>query len=118
VSARGGRSRRIRAQVTHNGRVVPLTPDGKPVADPRYTRACRTNRTRIAARRLHYVGLLRDVSHGSLSGELRQAVNKVFKTARDATAAYRIDWPPRRLRSAADAYPSVRFSTNSELQGS
>jgi hypothetical protein len=60
----------------------------------------------VAARHLHNLVLLRDLSPGrALAG----AVDEGLDMAADATHAYGLAWPPRVLASAADAYAALRF---------
>jgi hypothetical protein len=61
-----------------------------------------------AARYLHYVELLRDVD-GRLQPELRDAIDEAAKMARDAAAAYRLDWPPVHPANCEEAYAALRF---------
>lgn len=64
-----------------------------------------------AARYLHYLELLRDVC-GGVTPELRAALDEARKMARDAAAAYRLDWPPAHPMTCEEAYATVRFGTD------
>ncbi len=64
----------------------------------------------LAARHLHYVDLVSDLD--GMSDQLRRAVADAVRMARDAAAAYRLDWPPPRPITAHDAYAAVRFGAD------
>lgn len=59
-----------------------------------------------AARYLHNLGLLSDLRP---SRSLSAAIAEGLEMARDTTAAYRLDWPPRRPVTCEDAYSALRF---------
>lgn len=59
-----------------------------------------------AARYLHNLALLSELRPSrSLSG----AIEEGLAMARDAAAAYRLDWPPRRPSTCEEAYAALRF---------
>lgn len=59
-----------------------------------------------AARYLYNLALLADLRP---SRALGAAIDEGLSMARDAAAAYRIEWPPRRPASCEDAYAAIRF---------
>lgn len=64
----------------------------------------------LAARYLWNLALLRDLRGEAAPGRaLSKALEEGLSMAADATSAYGLEWPPRRLTSCADAYNAVRF---------
>src|SRR5262249_13832206 len=60
----------------------------------------------LAAKHLWNLGLLHELGPSrALSGAIDQGLDM----ARDATSAYRIEWPPKRPESCADAYAALPF---------
>ena len=59
-----------------------------------------------AARYLYNLALLADLRP---SRALGAAIDEGLSMARDAAAAYRIEWPPRRPASCEDSYAALRF---------
>lgn len=59
-----------------------------------------------AARYLYNLAFLADLRP---SRALGAAIDEGLSMARDAAAAYRIEWPPRRPASCEDAYAAIRF---------
>ncbi len=59
-----------------------------------------------AARYLQNLALLSDLGP---SRSLARAIDEGLEMARDATAAYRIEWPPRRPALCEDAFNALRF---------
>ena len=66
----------------------------------------------LAARHLHYMQLLCNGDRGGMSDGLRQAVGDALEMGRDTAVAYKLDWPPSKPASAADAYAIVRFGSD------
>lgn len=63
----------------------------------------------MAARYLWNLSLLEDVAGGKLSPALARGVDDGLTMAGDTTAAYDIEWPPRKPKSAEDVYAALRF---------
>lgn len=61
-----------------------------------------------AARYLWNLALLRD-SSGKISSALAQAIEDGLTMAKDTSAAYKIDWPPKNPTNSEEAYGAVRF---------
>ncbi len=67
-----------------------------------------------AARYLWNLGLLRELGGDRApSRSLAGALEEGLSMAADTTRAYRLEWPPRSLRSSEDAYQAVRFGGGS-----
>ncbi len=65
-----------------------------------------------AARYLWNLALLRDLKGEAAPGRaLGRALDEGLAMAADATSAYSLEWPPRRLSTCEDAYNAVRFGT-------
>lgn len=67
-----------------------------------------------AARYLWNLSLLKDV--GRPSPSLAQAIENGLMMAKDATAAYKLDWPPKNPNNCEEAYGAVRFGNNAQDQ--
>lgn len=62
-----------------------------------------------AARYLWNLALLEDFASGALSPALARGIDDGLTMASDATAAYDIEWPPKKPASCEDAYAAIRF---------
>lgn len=69
-----------------------------------------------AARYLWNLSLLHDVQNQKPSPELEKAIDTGLKMAKDATAAYKLDWPPANPQNCEEAYGAVRFSNKSSAK--
>ncbi|MBI4851082.1 MAG: hypothetical protein HY819_04555 [Acidobacteria bacterium] len=67
-----------------------------------------------AARYLWNLSLLREI--GRPSPALAKAIEEGLEMAKDASAAYKLDWPPKNPNTCEEAYAAVRFSSNAKEQ--
>jgi hypothetical protein len=68
-----------------------------------------------AARHLANLALL-DAESGSLTGSLKEAVRRGLEMSVDTLSAYKLEFPPRQIKSLEDAYNACRFSVNGITQ--
>ncbi len=67
-----------------------------------------------AARYLWNLALLRNA--GKISPPLAQAIEDALTMAKDTSAAYNIEWPPKNPNNAEEAYGAVRFGNTASEQ--
>ena len=67
-----------------------------------------------AARYLWNLSLLKEI--GRPSPALAKAIEEGLEMAKDATTAYKLDWPPKNPNNCEEAYMAVRFGNSAKEQ--